>query len=330
MKGTDYARALVICGAIGALAACGGGSSPPSSVGEIPNAAQGASEVGAANWDLLYVSSSNGSKGAVTVYRFWEQLFFNTLTGFVEPRGECVNASGDVFVTDSSLGKIFEYAHGGSSAIATLSDAGYAPYACSVDAKTGRLAVANFQTKGGSAGNVAIYAHAAGKPIFFNANLSSHGPLTCGFDAAGNLLIATEYGTGSYETAVFAMLYFQTKAFKQIKISRIAQKQYQYVTNVQWDGKYWAVTDNGNVERYTIARDATVGYVGTTNLLDNSTAATQVWIWHTSVNKGPQANQALAAEAMGVNYWKYPAGGQPTGFIKSYQPYGVAISPKGT
>ena len=60
-------------------------------------------------------------------------------------QGECVDSAGDVFIATSNAsytGTIFEYAHGGSTPIAELSDPGY-PWGCAVDPTTGTLAVSN-------------------------------------------------------------------------------------------------------------------------------------------------------------------------------------------
>jgi len=61
--------------------------------------------------------------------------------------GLCVDAQGNVFVPtwqgeSGTRGYVYEFAHGGSTPIATLSDPGGA-FGCSVDLTTGNLAVTN-------------------------------------------------------------------------------------------------------------------------------------------------------------------------------------------
>jgi hypothetical protein len=65
------------------------------------------------------------------------------LTGFNDPLGECIDKAGDVWIVNALAGQILEYAHGGTSPIATLSDSLYMAGFCSVSARTGDLAVAS-------------------------------------------------------------------------------------------------------------------------------------------------------------------------------------------
>jgi len=89
---------------------------------------------------LLYVSNASN----VTVYTYnngngIKQV--GTLTGFTSPGGMCTDNAGNVWITDYYSRKVYEYAHGGSAPIATLTQhLGY-PYACAVDNATGNLAV---------------------------------------------------------------------------------------------------------------------------------------------------------------------------------------------
>lgn len=55
-----------------------------------------------------------------------------TLTGFNMPFGDCVDGVGDVWIINQHPPEVIEYAHGGTTPIATLTtDAG--PYACAID-----------------------------------------------------------------------------------------------------------------------------------------------------------------------------------------------------
>lgn len=278
------------------------------------------------DWDLLYVSNANGT---VTVYRYWQQLFYATLTGFGTPKGECTDQNSDVFITDSTLQEVLEYGHGGTTPINTISDTGFQPYACSVDPTTGRLAVANFANGSGSGGDVAVYKHATGQPQLYDPDLDGYGPLSCAYDDDGNLLIATEYGVGSYEYALFAILPRYAHRFEKVRLAYIRKTSYQYVTNVQWDGKYWAITDNGNIARFTIQKLINK-YEGTTTLSGNSNSPGQVWIVNFTGDPSKQGTQVVAAESSDVLYWKYPAGGDAYTSIGDYLdgPYGVTVSLK--
>ncbi len=70
---------------------------------------------------LAYVSDS-GTTGLVYVFSYPTGKRVGTLTGFYFPTGECVDKHGDVWVLNMSPEVIVEYAHGGTSPIATLDD----------------------------------------------------------------------------------------------------------------------------------------------------------------------------------------------------------------
>jgi hypothetical protein len=97
--------------------------------------------------NLLYVSSSSGFSGIVRVYSYPHGRRVGALTSLTYAGGECVDSAGDVFIVEfsgpSSAGStVYEYAHGGSTPIATLADPG-SGFGCAVDPTTGNLAVAN-------------------------------------------------------------------------------------------------------------------------------------------------------------------------------------------
>ena len=94
---------------------------------------------------LLYLSDAGTND--VVVYRYPSLVEAGVLTGFDEPQGECVDKAGNVWITNSLVSNVLEYAHGGTTAIATLSDRGQYPVGCSVDEKSGTLAVSNIATR---------------------------------------------------------------------------------------------------------------------------------------------------------------------------------------
>ena len=111
--------------------------------------------------DSVSAGGYSGQQGAVLVLSFPKGDLVGTLTGFSVPSGECVDESGDVFVADGGADTIREYAHGGTTPIATLNDPGE-PYGCSVDPTTGNLAVTN------GSDSVAIYPSAQGTPTLYS------------------------------------------------------------------------------------------------------------------------------------------------------------------
>jgi len=175
------------------LTGCG---APPSQVGAVSSIPQTEAEGSAIarthSWmasdaktaSLLYVSSVLTND--VYVYSYSTHKLMGTLTGFETPYGLCVDKAANVWIVNDGASQIAEYAHGGTTPIATLSDPGEYPEGCSVDPTTGNLAVTNFYS-GSGAGSVSIYAGAQGSlklysdPAFTNYRF-------CGYDAHGNLL----------------------------------------------------------------------------------------------------------------------------------------------
>ncbi len=161
------------------------------------HAQRGGSQIAArtSSQDLLYVSGHEGNTGEVYVYSYPGGQLLQTLSGLIAPGGECIDASGDVFITDyadlsfTSV-KIYEYAHGGTTPLETLDDPGIAQ-GCAIDPIGGNLAVANGQDASnpyGNYGDVAIYSKAQGSPTMFYS--SKYGFGFCGYDDIGNLYLA--------------------------------------------------------------------------------------------------------------------------------------------
>lgn len=132
--------------AIGVMTGCG--SAPPSTTFTQPSANAVVRPAHARSWmlpeakseTLLYVFNVY----TITVYSYPKGKLVGTLSDFEKPYGECVDKSGNVYITDSSFARIYEYAHGGTKPIHTLKDPEYQPYGCAVDPTTGDLAVANY------------------------------------------------------------------------------------------------------------------------------------------------------------------------------------------
>ena len=76
---------------------------------------------------LLYITDVGTN--AVYAYSYPKGTLLGTLTGFDAPFGECVDNKGDVFIANIEASNILEYAHGGTSPIATLSDPATSPSA---------------------------------------------------------------------------------------------------------------------------------------------------------------------------------------------------------
>jgi hypothetical protein len=176
------------------LAGCGGSQSPIATPGSMQQsaaittrAAHGASWMlpEAKSEDLLYASNDKAYSGFgdVLVFSYPEGQLVGTLTkGIDEPAGLCVDKSGDIWIVNFGPSEIVEYAHGGTSPIATLSDPDSGLNGCSADASTGNLAVTDLS------GKVAIYQNAKGTPTMYSdPNIA--GLYYCTYDTNGDLFV---------------------------------------------------------------------------------------------------------------------------------------------
>jgi hypothetical protein len=260
---------------------------------------------------LLYISDLGTN--AVYVYSYPKGTLLGTLTGFDAPFGECVDNKGDVFIANYEASNIPEYAHGGTSQIATLSDPGYLPGDCAVDPTTGNLAVTNFMTTGNGQGTVAIYKDAKGKPKAYYTDPVISQMAFCAYDKAGNLFVD---GVTSGDTFAFAELPKGSTSFRKISLNQHINSP----NGVQWDGTHMAVEDGsvGVIYRFAISgmKGAEVGstpLIGSSNVVD-------FWIDGSKVI-GPNN------EAGSVTFWNYPAGGSGTKTIGGFvQPIGATVS----
>jgi DNA-binding beta-propeller fold protein YncE len=307
--------------ALTVLAGCGGGSSQPglSSATPFTLTARAASVAAAPavtraerpyswmspdakNADLLYVS--NDGNNLVYVYSYPQGRLKGFLTGFNEPQGECADKAGDVWITNTNDSDILEYAHGGTSPIETLNDPGEYPVGCAIDPTTGNLAVTNISgTSSYSQGNILVYPFASGTPTSYT-DPAIYNMYFCGYDDKGNLFV--DGLDLDYRQFQFAELPKKGKnLFKNISLNRTIA----FPGEVQWDGKYVAVGDQGEgqygvssaIDRTTGASGKVVAVVP----LSGSCDIVQGWI-----QSGQLVGPEYCSNEAGV--WKYPAGGTAT------------------
>ncbi len=316
---SGYALSVSITAII--LAGCGGSQTSIGAQGAMPQVAaiathadHGGSWMGpdAKTKDLLYISSY--SNGDVYVYSYPHVSLKGTLTGFSSPAGECVDKSGHIFITSGS--GVLEYAHAGTTPIATLKDAG-SPQGCSVDPRTGNLAVTNYSATSNSQGpgNVAIYTNAKGNPRYLTDSKIYHENF-CGYDNAGNLFVD---GYDSSFLVKLSEISSGRTSFKNIKLN-------QTITGaggVQWDGKHLAVGNNtegpGTIYQFAINGEKGTE-VGSTPLNDSG-GAIQFWLEEANVIvPEPFTND--------IGIWAYPAGGSAKKTITgSFDfPWGATVS----
>jgi hypothetical protein len=300
--GRYFARyAAAIFAATMSLAGCGGGSSVTPSSPAQPQAFRHAGRE--RSWmaptakkkDLLYIS--DGVNDDVYVYSYPGGKLEGTLTGFDSPAGECVDGSGNVFIAEFTGQSVVEYAHGGTSPIATLSDTDGYPLGCSIDPSTGNLAVTNEQTSNYGHGDLAIYKDASGTPAIYNDSYIENYDF-CGYDDKGNLFLNGYTGSVTF----FAELPAGSSTIKQILLNKTLIDPYG---EVQWDGTYITLGSEqtasgpGLVNRIKVSGKR--GKIEQTTVLTGSNFIFQEWIQGTRVI-GPDAVK------LDVGIWDYPSG----------------------
>ncbi|HEX8828470.1 MAG TPA: hypothetical protein VF778_10180 [Xanthobacteraceae bacterium] len=325
-------RQLSLLAAVAIVAGCGTGSEP--SVGPAdplaqlfgPHARNAAGRAGGRSWfahdavsqDLLYVSDP--PRNRVVVYSFPYGKIVGSLSGLNSPAGECVDNSGDVWITETNGAQIVEYAHGGTKPIAKLADAKEYPIDCSIDPITGNLAVSNIESLNGDQGSIAIYAGASGLPTLHHYSNLFY-PFFLSYDDASNLFVDGEEHEGAF---AFGELPSGSGSFTKIALNQA----FELAGGVLWDGLYVTVGDEGAGVVYQTT-GAGGAIVGTTQLSGAQNVA-QYWIPKLGSGKSNQQGTKLVGPNLngaGVMFWKYPGGGTATKTIAGLDaPFGTAVS----
>jgi hypothetical protein len=329
------------------LTACSGGYAPGMSSTSFDAASPGTagrssnSEMKplSSGQDLLY--AVNQVKQSVDVYTYPQGQSVGTLTGFIYPRGECVDAAGDVFIvstqtTASSASVISEYAHGGASPIATLSDP-TGGVGCAVDQKSGNLAVSGgyLSSAGYEYGDVAVFAGAAGNPtMYYSTTLEPFA--MCGYDSKGNLYVSADSSKYASDEYQLVRLPKGGKQFEELSLARPLYGSGNFPSSVQWDGKHITVSSSQNGRK---GGDDKVSYlfrlsfsgnvatiIGTTTLRTAHTARSgQIWIDGDHV-VGSDYDRHHGG---GIDMWSYPRAREPHSVVPNapnFAPFGIVVS----
>jgi len=305
--------------AVALLAGCGGSQPPIGAPGAMPQGHVIATHTTkSVSGELLYASETEGSN--VLVFSYPQGRLIQTLTGFAAPPWLiCSGPSGDVFVPTTDLkspGYVYEFAHGGTQPIETLTDPGpgYA-LSCSVDPTTGNLAVANGP-------NVAVFPQGQGTPTIYEA--SDVGAEDCAYDDSGDLFV-----DGSYYDDKIAELPAGGSSFSDIALSEQMTTQH-----LQWWDKRLVVevapeSIHGPYQIFDVRISGSSGIV-----------SGPVLLYGKNKHRGVQRlgftlsdNSLVMPDGPGyslLNLWHYPKGGKPYKVLNSrprdYTFYGVTIS----
>jgi hypothetical protein len=253
--------ALAIGAAAALLTGCGGSTSPFSPSSIQPNAIGRSLASGhSRSWmspaakvakQLLYVSNLNNSQGTINVYSYSKEQLVGQLSGIDGPVGMCVDSSGDVFIPQRFSGSVYEYAHGGTTPIATLND-GYESGTCSIDPTTGNLAVGDIAT------NFEIFPYEGsgkfGSPTVYSAPSGFASVNSVGYDNDGNLFFQ---GSNTDNGTEEGWLPKGASSAVQLNLNVTIGGPGQ----VQWDGKYITFTDRLDADIYEVTASGSTGTV---------------------------------------------------------------------
>jgi len=307
MKGLDFGRVALTMGVAAALlAGCGGSQPPIGAPGATPQGHGVAvrAKHGSSSGDLLYITG--GRTNQVYVFTYPEGKHVQTLFGLENPSGECVDASGNVYITQSS-DDIVEYAHGGSSAIKTFY-AAYADSGCAVDPTTGSLAAATGRT-------VTVWPNGNGSPITYTNPSKYVLEQYLGYDNSGNLFIG---GNNTfYGDLDLAELPNGSSSIAHLTLNGQYGGNYLGGGQVQWDGEDVAVgappLEEPWITRFQVSGSSAT-FAGSTKLRLPRRGFGMFWL------DGGTLVLPFSTGRGGVKsfgYWNYPKGGKPTKVFKA-------------
>jgi hypothetical protein len=333
MQPQPFRRFALATGVAASLAGCGGSQPPIGAPGAMPqtsaavtHAARGKSWMlsEAKTTDLVYASDEKA--GDVYVFSYPKGRQVGTLTGFQVPLGECVDASGNVWIVDGGAANVTEFHHGGTTPISSVTWPGILPMGCSVDRTTGDLAVTSLTYPA----QVGVYQSAQGTPTLYSSSDYSVF-YYCAYDDDGNLFVSGKNDSNS----PIAELLKGSQSLVAISVN-----QTMVPSSIQWDGSYLAVADlnasgthghRGPTKIYRLQISGSTGTVASTVQLVGRgkwrvSEQVQYWIEGKRI-LGPgyvphKGNQLL-------DYWAYPAGGKPRKIIEPDDPrdlFGTVMS----
>jgi hypothetical protein len=260
--------------------------------------------------DLLYVASPTHG---VSFFTYPKGKYVGLLSGPSVPLGLCSDRSGNVFVVDNGAETILEYAHGGTSPIATLGDYGNDPNGCAVDPKTNDLAVVG----GGNdvQGNIAIYKAEQGSPSLYYDRFDEGPYAWCTYDNHSNLFVNDGDGSGSG----FGLIELPDGSSSFLEFSLSIRGG----GSIQWDGQYLAIASpkgnrtgtKGPLIIYRVQISGSKATIKSRIILStgkrnrNPGYAVQFWI------EGNKISSSKTVQG-NLGIWRYPGGGEPIRNIK--------------
>ena len=307
-----------------ALCACSGnaGPAPPApAIRRTPHLSSPVLEA-AAKVPLLFVSDA--ATAEVYIYQLSTLKVLNTVTGLVQPQGECSDDKGDVWVTDAGANATYELSHAGRLEN-TLTGMPY-PVGCAWDSRSGNVAV-----MGLFGGGLAVYPKGKGSPRSYE-NKKQYYYDFGGYDPNGNLFFDGRSASGTF------MLSELPKGAKSAYTITVRGGTIYFPGMVQWDSSnsVLVVGDQscGSLYTsclYTVKVAGKTGTIESTINLQNASGGQVCDLIQGVIYNGQLAgsDNDICGSAPSTTYvWPYPAGGGPAESNTSTDttPVGAAVS----
>ncbi len=266
---------------------------------------------------LLYVSDWQTNDVFVYDYATGDQV--GKLTGFHAPYGQCEDAKGDIWIANYNGKTLVEYAHGGTTPIATL-QAGKENQGCAIDPVTGNLAVASLTDKQHA---ILIWKRARGTPTAYSSE-SCFYVWVPAYDRSGNLYVESQQTDSTIDIC-------ELPRGSTTLAPVSSDLPIVYPANVIWDGEYLAFGDqeydNTLYSGLYQAKEQASGGVrlaGSTELRDMVCGYSGVVAPFIVGTKNTPRNHRQGSVVIGehffcrnrVDFWAYPAGGPLTGTLQ--------------
>lgn len=256
---------------------------------------------------LLYVSDGSDD---VYIYNYKTGAFVGWLSGFLQSSGQCIDAAGNIWISDYVAQAVVEYAHGRTKPLKRIATNGQ-PDSCSIDPTSGNLAVMNAATPSGE-GNVLLFT-ASGMRSYTNPGCAYNVQL--GFDDQGNLYTASTISTNICE------LVHGGTSLETVTINQTIYGP----AGVMWDGKYITFADRSykganksviyQAERNSSASLTVVATTALNNPCGGGVSPgyfdQPFIVGDANTPKNTKQGKTVVSQdcAGDYSYWSYPAGG---------------------
>lgn len=284
---------------------------------------------------LLFVSDYGN--GNVYIFTMPAMALKGTLTGFSFPEGECSDASGNIWITNTGASQVLQYSRTGTL-LNTINIPGEYPASCAVNKATNDLAVTNIESTSGGPGSVMVFKNSTGTPTTYT-NASIYLYFFDGYDNNGNLFF--DGMDSSRVVSYFAEL---SAGSSNTQLITLSGATLTVAGMIQWynKGNYIALGDQacGGVSSACIYWITVSGSTGTnlgTTTLSNYTGGNVCDMAEGVIaGNGERYVAGPDYESCGytpitANRWPYEGGGTPTNYNNTTsfsEPLGAAVSTK--